>query len=480
MIPILFPNSNIRFLRLGKGKLAETISCIVHEELNGEYEMTLRYPITGKHYAELMGGGTVGAIAPEYDGTNYTRGQVFFDIDRVSKPIDGIVEFKANHISRRLSKSVFRDSSLPADSYNLVLTHSVPTDYNGINITASASKPFTGTLSVPQPKSALSVLIGSENSLVSEFGGDFVFSCNKGITTGTNYLKLQIIYMAYRGEDRGAFVRFGVNMLDIEHEKDMTGAYNAVVPFWDDGNGNITYASGYLVQPTTPITPVIAVPLDLSSEFDTQPTSAQLVTAARDHLDSKTPWTGSETIKVDFVNGAEIDPHAPDIQLGDTVHVYWGDADIATDLRVVAYDYDVLAERYISLELGAPQTKYVAVTGESYAGASGGSGGGETYSVDSPTYTGGTYDSNAGFGVRKYGRVVTVGIVMTGVSTSSTFLQIATLSEGFRPLHTLWLDGLVGYTPAQIVVYTNGKVYVRTSSALSNQRLQFGGSWITS
>lgn len=395
MIPTLFRSQNIQFRFLGKGKLAETISCIIHEELNGEYEMTLRYPLTGKRYSDLVAGGTIGAIAPVYtdEYSYYSREEEFFDIDRIAKPIDGIVEFKANHISRRLAKTVFRDSTLPLDQMQLVLTHSVPTTIDGLECYMSGDA--TGTLTVPIPKSSLSVLIGSENSVVADFGGDFVFESDKGISTGQNYLKLTVHYMEHRGEDRGASIRFGVNMLNVDAEKDTTGAYNAVVPFWDDGNGNITYVSGYIVQPTTPISPIIAVPLDLSNDFETQPTNAQMVTLARQHLDTKTPWTGSETIKVDFINGAEIDPHAPDIQLGDTVHVYWGDADIATDLRVVAYDYDVLAERYISLELGTPQKQYVAVTGESYAGASGGGSGGREPVVQRFTSPSQTLAANA-------------------------------------------------------------------------------------
>lgn len=399
MIPVLYDeslphieyNSAVRFL--GKGKMTEVISCSVRQEINGEFSLKFQYPITGAAYSELVQGGTVLVIIPRTPVSGYTatRGFELFDIKKKSIPIDGVVTFTADHCSRRLSGSVFTGRVIGSQGdwnvrnvwKNAVPSHQVDpgimgerTVYNGLRIDGSLEL-TNRPIPLSAPKSSLACLLGDEES-VANLGYEVYFFCT---SQNTYEPTLRVTFQNAIGADRGAYIRFGVNMLDVEHEKDLTGAYNAVVPYWDDGDGNITYADGYVVQPTTPITPVVAVPLDCSNEFETQPTSAQLVAYARDFLDTKTPWTGSETIKVDFINGAEIDPHAPDILLGDTIHVYWGDADIATDLRVVAYDYDVLAERYISLELGTPQKQYVAVTGESYAGASGGgSGGGGTAS----------------------------------------------------------------------------------------------------
>jgi len=426
MIPVLTDANDPTPQTLAKGKLYSMISCVIHEELNGEYYMTFEYPVTAGMYSELMSGGTIRATAPkwsEWDDVNES-----FDICKHSTEIDGIVTFVAQHASRRLSNAVLKLLTISGTNVfqtfaygNAIPVLSTDTTYqradlNGLLPSVGAeSAGVSGTVNLSAPKSVLSAMIGSEESLAHDLGGDFSFRTSNG--------NLVIYYDQRRGEDRGASIRFGVNMLDIEQEKDRTGTFNAYVPFWDDGNGNITYCSGYLVQPTTPLTPIAAAPLDCSNEFETQPTSAQLVSYARSLLDANAPWTGTETIKVDFVNGVEIDPHAAEIRLGDTVHVYWGDADIATDLRVVAYDYDVLAERYIYLELGTPQTEYVAVTGESYAGEGG---------TASPTFYVERVNANGGSAVSVPGFL------------SSNF---SVAKSGYRPI------GIAGFTAGNSYVY---------------------------
>ena len=385
MIPILFPHDNLDFLHMGKGKLGEIISCVVHEELNGDYSMEFEYPITGLLYKELLNGGTVGAWSPTIS-THFPTHKYcveFFDIYKHSLPIDGVVKFYCNHVSRRLANSVFCNSTLTESNF---WTYSNPNDFDNLGTKRYTSGTIaTGSVVLDAPKSLLSCLIGEDASLVS-FGNDMAFGCESYVYSSPyNGVDMAIMTLQHRGEDNGAEVRFGYNMLDIEHTEDLTGTYNALVPFWDDGNGNKTFATGYVVQPTTPITPIIAVPYDATNDFQTQPTSAELVTLAQSILDGNTPWIGEETLTVDFVNGAEIDPHGADIRLGDTVHVYWLDADIASELRVVSYDWDCLTESYLKMELGKQATNFVAVTG---IDASGGGGGG---SVPAPVIS--PYDS---------------------------------------------------------------------------------------
>lgn len=373
MIPILFPHDNLDFEHMGKGKLGEIVSCVVHEELNGDYSMEFEYPITGWAYKELLNGGTVGAWSPTFSISYPTRKYCveFFDIYKHTKPINGIVKFYCNHVSRRLANSVCYQMPFAGNWWGM----SAPKDFDNLVIRRVTSGTIkTGTAEMDAPKSMLSCLIGEEASMVA-FGNDMAFGCESYIYSSPyNGVEMAIMTLQHRGEDNGAEVRFGYNMLDAEQTKDLTGTFNALVPFWDDGNGNKTFVNGYIVQPTVPIAPIIAVPYDATNDFQTQPTQAELTTLAQSILDTTTPWVGEETLTVDFVNGAEINPHGADVRLGDTVHVYWRDAEIASDLRVVSYDWDCLAETYLKMELGTTQTNFVAVTGINAAGG-GGAGG---------------------------------------------------------------------------------------------------------
>lgn len=379
MYPTLFPSDNIT-ASLGLGKLTETLSCIVSEEVNGDYSLELRYPIKGERYEALLNGGTIQVISPTYVSGNATprMNRQWFDIYKHSIPIDGVVTFYANHVSRRLTMGVFHGTQVDGNHIAYVWgTDASPSaPYNGMDfLFSSRTNPASGyVMDEPDTKSPMAVLIGGENSLVSNYGGEFAFNCDPNVV-----MRCNVYYIDRRGANRGVEIRHGFNLTDLEKTKDYSGTYNAVVPYWEDSDGNRVFANGFLVQSDPPQTPVRAVPLNCSSWYDTQPTSEQLISTAQNHLANHTPWVEAETLTVDFINGAEIDPHGADIALGDTVHVYWQDGRVDALLRVMSYKYDVLAERYSELKLGTQQTQFVAVTGaESYSGATGGgsSGGG--------------------------------------------------------------------------------------------------------
>lgn len=376
MYPILFPSDNIT-TRLGMGKLVDSISCEVYEEINGDYTLEFQYPIKGSLYNDLLNGGTVQVISPTYVSSNKDRrGMQWFDIYKHSLPVNGVVTFYGQHVSRRLANGVFVGTSAGGTNIGYVwgVNAKPNAPYGGVDfLAAGGTNPGTGlTFPVSAPKSVLSVLLGSEESFVSSFGGEFGFACDLDLSTP----RCTVYYVTQRGGDYGAEVRHGYNLTDIQQDKDASECYNAVVPFWDDGNGNITYTVNYVVQPTPPITPVVAVPLDATDAFPSQPSDAQLTTFAQNHLSNYTPWVIPETLTVDFINGVEIDPHAAPIGIGDTVHVYWGDGGVDAKMRVISYKYDVLSERYSELTLGSPRREFVAVTGETVGGNTIGGGGG--------------------------------------------------------------------------------------------------------
>ena len=54
MIPILYDADEQNFTSNGLGRLADAISCIVEEERNGIYELTMEYPVGGRHFGQLL------------------------------------------------------------------------------------------------------------------------------------------------------------------------------------------------------------------------------------------------------------------------------------------------------------------------------------------------------------------------------------------------------------------------------------------
>ena len=67
MKPILYPAGETQFRSNGLGRLAEATKCLVTEERNGQYELEMQYPVTGRHYQEIV---EERIIAAKHDDTD--------------------------------------------------------------------------------------------------------------------------------------------------------------------------------------------------------------------------------------------------------------------------------------------------------------------------------------------------------------------------------------------------------------------------
>lgn len=54
---ILFDQNEQAFISNGLGALPDAASCVVTEERNGEYEIEMEYPLTGRHFHDIQKGG---------------------------------------------------------------------------------------------------------------------------------------------------------------------------------------------------------------------------------------------------------------------------------------------------------------------------------------------------------------------------------------------------------------------------------------
>lgn len=348
MVPILFESTETLFTSNGKGRLVDCISCVVVEERNGIYECEFTYPINGKLYDDLVQGGIIGVI---HDDNHDIQP---FDIYKVSTPINGIVTFNACHISYRLNDIVVA----PFNGIGIAAALA------GISTNSVNTNPFSFSTDITNNKeyilgfmrSARGVLLGEEGSILEAYHGEYKFD------------KFNVSLLQHRGSDTGVTIRYGKNITDITREKDTSGTYNAIAPYWTDGTQTVTLPEVY-VQPTTPITPVKVFVLDMTSYFSAMPTVAELRSAAVSYLDSNTPWIGTDGIELDFVALWQTPEYADiaEIQrvgLCDTVSVYWTDAGIVSEkIKVVRTEYNVLAERFDKIHLGSISNQYVVTSG---------------------------------------------------------------------------------------------------------------------
>ena len=348
MIPILFSATETDFTHNGIGRLVDCISCSVTEERNGIYEVELKYPITGRWFDELMAGGIIGVI---HDDNHDIQP---FDIYRTSAVIDGVVTVNAHHISYRLNNIILQPFTAASASAAIaaITTNSVNTN----PFTFSTDRSVTADFIIDRPQSVREILWGQEGSLLDIYGpADFKFD------------KFAVSMLSNRGSDTGVTVRYGKNLTSVQWDRDKSGTCSALAPYWTDGQETV-YPSEIIVQPTTPVTPVVPAVLDMSDKFEAKPTEAQLRSAAKTYLDTNAPWNPSDTIKIDFAalwQTTEYEDLAAIQRVGlcDTVSIYWTDMGIVSEkAKVVKVVFDVLAERFTSMEVGTVQTAYVAIT----------------------------------------------------------------------------------------------------------------------
>ena len=348
MTPILFDKTETTFASNGIGRLVDCISCTVTEERNGIYECEFEYPITGKWYQEMIAnGGIIGVI---HDDNHDIQP---FDIYKSEAPIDGVVKFYAHHISYRLNNIILKPFTAASASAAIagISTNSVNTN----PFTFSTDKVVSAQFALKHPSGVRSILFGQEGSLLDVYG-----------TAEFKFDKFSVQMLQHRGSDTGVTVRYGKNMTGLEQTTDDSGTYNAIAPYWTDGT-TFVYSSPVIIQPTSAITPVKPVALDISDQIKEQPKAAQVATMARSMLDKYKPWERTENLKIDFIamwQTPEYENVASIQQVGlcDTVSVYYTELGIVAEKqKVVRVVFDVLSERFSEMELGQLATSFVAI-----------------------------------------------------------------------------------------------------------------------
>lgn len=353
MIPILYESTETGFTSNGIGRLRDCISCKVTEERNGIYECDFEYPVDGAHYDEIIPGRTI-TVTHDETGTDEP-----FDIVGAKKPIGGIVTFHAVHISyRQLHLTAYGRNVNGIDQAFAMLSSAQPE--NPFLYSADFSSNAFMAAADGVPRSVRQMLGGMEGSVLDAFGGEFEF-------TG-----FSVILHKQRGTRRDFTVRYGVNLLDYNEEVDYSGCYSSCIPYWsgqdDSGNSVIVVAGRTEHSGATYNGRDDCIPLDLSDKFETKPTTAQLQAMARSVMQVKQPTLPGQNIKVDFIRLQDMPEYEQfaglmECNLCDTINVVFPRYDMQGEFKIVRTVWDVLAERYVEMELGALQTSLAEALG---------------------------------------------------------------------------------------------------------------------
>ena len=347
MTPILFNENSTSFTTNGIGRLSDAISCTVTEERNGLYELEMEYPIDGQHYSDIAIRSIIAAVP--CDGGSIQAFRVY----KISKPISGRVAIYARHISYDLSKNTAMPFSIAASPSACASTLS------GLKSHAVETCPFTfwtdvttaGSYAQPVPASIRSRLGGVEGSVLDQFGGEYEWD-NFSVKLHRQRGTLAV--------NNGITLRYGKNITDITQEENIADTATGVVPYWTDIDGNIvTLPEKAVYSPNaSKYAQKLTVPLDLSDNWEEAPTVAELRAAAQVVANASAFGVPKVSIEVSFIalwQTEEYKDIAPlqRVRLCDEVTVSFERLGVDAVAKVVKTEYDVLAERYRSIQIGS-------------------------------------------------------------------------------------------------------------------------------
>lgn len=347
----LYDASESVFASTGLGSLSDAISCMVEEELNGTFELEMRYPIYGRKYEDILFRNFVYAKPNPYSNPQPFR------IYGITKPMDGVVTVNAAHISYDLADITVAPFSAT----------SVVSAFTNMKAAADVNCPFEfwtdKTTAVDMvtriPLNMRSILGGIEGSILDTYRGEYEFD---GYT-----VKL----WNNRGVDRGVSIRYGKNLTSLKQEENISEVFTAVRPYWYREVSETGSEDGGLVELPEKIVSIEGtseyikiLPLDLTNEFDHKPTVVELREATEEYINTHDVGVPKVSLDVSFANLADSDEYAnvavlERVSLGDTVDVEFPKLGVMSTAKVIKTKYDVLAGKYESIELGSEKANLV-------------------------------------------------------------------------------------------------------------------------
>ena len=345
MIPILYkPDAKTKI-----GWLAEASDCQCTEERNDDYELEFQYPMLGRNAADLVIDRYVKAKP------NATAANQFFHIRKVSKPINGMFTVSCDHVSYALSGYPVPTVSASGNAQvaiNAVLTaakNQLGKD-TGFSV-ATTDITLSSSISLANV-SARAALGGVQGSILQTYGGEYEFD---------NYtIKLH----KSRGQDRGVRISYGRNMTDLKCEIDMDSAYTGIYGYVKNDKVDLNSYVSVINESGINAKTLIR---DFSSDFSgDEITQAKLDSAVSAYVAKNDINSPSVSMTVSFVDLSQSPEYASfsaleAVNLCDTVKIYHKDLNIDIKAKVIKTTYDVLRERYTSIELGSPRANFADV-----------------------------------------------------------------------------------------------------------------------
>lgn len=364
MIPRIYNNSFTTYDSNGLGLLVDAISCQVEEESNGDFELTLVYPSDGSFFYALKQDNLIKA-----DTSDTLKGQLF-RIDTISKPLNGQVTVYAKHISFDLAKnSLNEDVNEKNINCENAGKHMLQKSDADSRFSVESNIEMLGNYSMDRKTDCLSAIAGTKGSLIDTFGN------------GPKLLRdnFTISVLNRRGKDDNTLIAYKKNITGFTLEEDYSEIINVIKPYatyTEDEVEKTLYIDEIGVKSPRYIEGDIVKSrwIDFSDKFDEDetPTKEKLKNLAEKYFNDNSCDLPKMTYKIEFQPLSQTEEYKEDglaeleyIGMDDSVYIANSKYGIRDQARVIKTTYNVLADKYISIELGDPKTTLGSIINKS-------------------------------------------------------------------------------------------------------------------
>ena len=321
-------NKDVRTVRWNGEPLHEATSAIVKEAMNGDFTLTVKYPISDSGIYQLIQEDML-IKAP----TPVLGAQLF----RIKKPIEhnDHLEITAYHISDDVMQRSITPVSVTNQSCDMALSRMVQNTKTALgDFSFNSDIQDRRTFNTTETETLYSVLLDGKHSIVGTWEGELVRD-NFAMTIKKS-----------RGENRGVVITTHKNLKDYQRTKN---SHNVVTRIHAKSTFKPEGAEKETTIRVTVDSPLInSYPYINEKEYENN--SAKSVEELQKWAQAKFSNEGidkvSDAIKIEAY---ELDGQV--VHMGDTVNLKSWKHNVDAFKKAIAYEFDALKEEYISLTL---------------------------------------------------------------------------------------------------------------------------------
>ncbi|VSN22208.1 PblB, putative [Streptococcus pneumoniae] len=319
-------NKDVRTVRWNGEPLHEVTSAIVKEIMNGDFTLTVKYPISDSGIYQLIQEDML-IKAP----TPVLGAQLF----RIKKPVEynDHLEITAYHISDDVMQRSITPVSVTSQSCGMTLSRMVQNTKTALgDFSFNSDIQDRRTFNTTETETLYSILLDGKHSIVGTWGGELVRD-NFAMTVKKS-----------RGENRGVVITTHKNLKNYQRTKNSQNVVtriHAKSTFKPEGAEKETTLRVTVDSPLINSYPYI-------NEKEYENNNAKTVEELQKWAQSKFSNEGidkvSDAIKI---QAYELDGQV--VHMGDTVNLKSWKHNVDAFKKAIAYEFDALKEEYISL-----------------------------------------------------------------------------------------------------------------------------------